>query len=138
MTQRIDVVAAVIIRDGRILLTQRSPKGSYPWLFESPGGKVDQGETHSQALVRELREELAIEATVLGSIASLPPVDVAPRDGAIPRRVYFMRALIGFQIPIPRVAVDLGWFTPGVLMGLKMTPANEARREELVALVRGA
>ena len=136
--QRIDVVAAVIIRDGRILLTQRAPTGSYPWLFESPGGKVEPGETHEEALARELREELAVEATVLGSIDTLPPVDLPPRDGAIPRRVYFMRADIGWQVSIRRVAVDHGWFTPGVLMGLRMTPANEAHREELVALVRAS
>ena len=58
------VVAAVIERDGRYLLTLR-PKGTHladHWEF--PGGKCDPGETHDDALRRELREELDIAADV--------------------------------------------------------------------------
>jgi mutator protein MutT len=58
------VVAAVIERNGRYLLTLR-PKGTHladHWEF--PGGKCDPGETHDEALRRELREELDITAEV--------------------------------------------------------------------------
>ncbi len=53
----VDVVAAALIRDGRVLAARRvTPPG-----WEFPGGKVESGESPQQALVRECREELAIE-----------------------------------------------------------------------------
>jgi mutator protein MutT len=56
----IQVVAAVIEREGRILIGQRQPEQSHPLLWEFPGGKVEPGEPPEQALTRELEEELAI------------------------------------------------------------------------------
>jgi 8-oxo-dGTP diphosphatase len=57
----VDVAAAVITRaDGRFLLGQRAPGTFYPGYWEFPGGKVEPGETPSEALIRELREELGL------------------------------------------------------------------------------
>lgn len=134
---RVDVVVAVIIQNGRILLTQRKPDGSYPWLFESPGGKVEPGESRDAAVEREVYEELNVTAISHGPIAAIAPVDLPSRDGQVPRRVHFHRVTIHVGQPTNRVAVGLGWFTADELAGLKMTPANDARREELVMLVRG-
>src|SRR5258708_3567069 len=61
---KLQVVAAVIERDGRILIAQRRRGTSHEFKWEFPGGKVEAGEEPRAALVRELREELAIEATV--------------------------------------------------------------------------
>jgi 8-oxo-dGTP diphosphatase len=58
-----DVVAAVIEREGRILICQRRA-GRHAHKWEFPGGKVEPGEDSRSALVRELREELQIEATI--------------------------------------------------------------------------
>ena len=58
------VIAAVIARDGKLLLCLRPALKRHGGLWEFPGGKVEAGETPQQALVRELREELRIEATV--------------------------------------------------------------------------
>lgn len=59
------VVAAVIERDGQILIGQRKRHASkHPLKWEFPGGKVELGETPEDGLVRELREELAIEAII--------------------------------------------------------------------------
>ena len=58
------VSAGVIQREGRILVGQRRRGDRHPLKWEFPGGKVEAGETPQQALVRELREELQIEATV--------------------------------------------------------------------------
>lgn len=58
------VVAAVIERDGRILIAQRKRTGQHPLKWEFPGGKVEPEETPEKAIVRELQEELAIQATV--------------------------------------------------------------------------
>lgn len=53
--------AALIDRDGRILIAQRPDGKSMAGLWEFPGGKVESGETPEYALMRELREELGIE-----------------------------------------------------------------------------
>ncbi len=70
MLKIIDVVAAIIERDGKILLAQRPEQGDQAGLWEFAGGKVEPGETQPQALVRELREELGIEATPGDYVAS--------------------------------------------------------------------
>ncbi|MCQ1060896.1 (deoxy)nucleoside triphosphate pyrophosphohydrolase [Photobacterium sp. DNB23_23_1] len=55
------VVAGVIEKQGKYLLTQRHDHASQGGLWEFPGGKVEAGESETQALERELHEELAIE-----------------------------------------------------------------------------
>lgn len=60
----IKVVAAVIERDGRILVGQRRRGDSHGLKWEFPGGKVEYGEKPSSALARELEEELGIQATI--------------------------------------------------------------------------
>lgn len=56
------VVAVVLVdRDGRVLLAQRPEGKKMAGLWEFPGGKVEQGETPEQALIRELHEELGID-----------------------------------------------------------------------------
>lgn len=69
----IHVVAGVIadVR-GRILLARRTEGRDLAGLWEFPGGKVDPGETPEQALVRELREELGIEARVGEAVIEVP------------------------------------------------------------------
>jgi len=56
----VQVVAAIIEREGGILVGQRTAEQSHPLKWEFPGGKVEQGETPEQALARELEEELGI------------------------------------------------------------------------------
>jgi 8-oxo-dGTP diphosphatase len=60
----VEVVAAVIERAGLILIGQRKPRGRHALKWEFPGGKVEPGEGSRDALVRELREELGIEARI--------------------------------------------------------------------------
>ena len=63
--KRVRVVAALIADEsGRFLVQQRLPTGSRANLWEFPGGKVEAGETDAQALIRECREELAVELVV--------------------------------------------------------------------------
>jgi 8-oxo-dGTP diphosphatase len=56
------VAAAVVWRDGRLLMTQRPPGGALGLQWEFPGGKIEVGETPEQALVREVHEELGVGA----------------------------------------------------------------------------
>jgi 8-oxo-dGTP diphosphatase len=63
------VSAGIIHRDGQILVGQRRRIDRHPLKWEFPGGKVEHGESPQQALVRELREELQIEARVGSELA---------------------------------------------------------------------
>lgn len=61
--KRIEVVAAIIRKDGLIFATQRG-YGEWKDWWEFPGGKMEQGESPEQALKREIREELSTNITV--------------------------------------------------------------------------
>ncbi|MGA2569776.1 MAG: (deoxy)nucleoside triphosphate pyrophosphohydrolase [Terracidiphilus sp.] len=58
------VAAALIVRDGQVLIGQRRAEQPMGSLWEFPGGKIEPGESAQEALVRELSEELGIEAVV--------------------------------------------------------------------------
>jgi mutator protein MutT len=62
--QCVDVSAALIFRDGKLLITQRHAKSHLGGLWEFPGGKREPGESFEQCLVREIREELGVEISV--------------------------------------------------------------------------
>src|SRR5439155_19303167 len=80
MPAKIRVVAAMIDKDGKYLITQRRPEASLPLLWEFPGGRVEEGETDEAALARELREEMGIEVDVLERVMrvehSYPDYDI--------------------------------------------------------------
>lgn len=61
--KRIEVVAAIIEHEGKIFATQRG-YGEWKDWWEFPGGKIEPGESREEALVREIREELATEIKV--------------------------------------------------------------------------
>jgi mutator protein MutT len=67
----IEVAAALIFRDGKLLITQRHADAHLGGLWEFPGGKREPGETFGQCLKRELREELGCEVEVLELVESL-------------------------------------------------------------------
>jgi len=58
------VAAALIVRNGEVLIGQRRPDQPMALLWEFPGGKIEAGESPEQALARELDEELGIKATI--------------------------------------------------------------------------
>lgn len=68
--RHIHVVAAVIRRGDEIFATQRG-HGNYKDWWEFPGGKIEPGETPEQALVREIKEELAATIAVDAHIATV-------------------------------------------------------------------
>ncbi len=64
------VAAALIERDGKILICRRRSDQAHGGKWEFPGGKVESSETSSEAARRELREELNVEATIGREITS--------------------------------------------------------------------
>ena len=65
------VSAGLIVRGGEILICQRRPDQPMALQWEFPGGKIEPGESAEQALVRELQEEIGINATVGPRVAHI-------------------------------------------------------------------
>jgi ADP-ribose pyrophosphatase YjhB (NUDIX family) len=137
--QRIDVVAAVIIRDGRILLTQRKRGKALEYKWCCPGGQIENDESPHRALTREILEEVDAEF-VVARPCDFAPVSVRAVNGAKTFTVWYYTAPLASDSrePRPMEGQGLGWFTANDLEQLELTPADETRREELVALVRGS
>src|SRR5262249_40568562 len=68
----VQVVAAILERDGKILIGQRRPGQSHALKWEFPGGKIEAGETPEQALARELKEELDLDGVRSDEITRYP------------------------------------------------------------------
>jgi len=63
------VVAALILRDGKMLICQRTKHQPMPLKWEFPGGKIETGEQPRDALRRELEEEIGIDASIGDEVA---------------------------------------------------------------------
>ncbi len=104
------VVAGAVERDGRLLAARRTRPASVAGGWELPGGKVEPGEAAASALVRELREELAIDTVVVGSVPGPVGGDWPLDDGSVLR---VLRARILDGTPVPGVAHDeVLWLGP--------------------------
>lgn len=134
----ITVVSAVIIRKGRVLLTQRDPSRSdYGLFWESPGGKVEPNEPEADAVLREVREELGVEQAEI--VEHLATFDFDPDTNCEivrPCTVHFYLVDIGNADPLPLEAVDLRWFTAEEMHALKLIPGNARFADGIAALLR--
>ena len=106
--KRIVVVGAALLRDGRLLAARRSAPPELAGRWELPGGKVEPGEEPEDALVRELREELGVDAE---------PVERIPGEWPLRApyvlRVWTVRPAAGSAEPKPLQDHDeLRWLTP--------------------------
>jgi 8-oxo-dGTP diphosphatase len=61
----ISVACAIIIKNNKILVAQRSETMLLPLKWEFPGGKVEEGEPHEDCLIREIKEELGLDIQIL-------------------------------------------------------------------------
>ncbi len=87
------VVAALIVKDSKILVCQRTKHQIMPLKWEFPGGKIEEGEQPRDALRRELDEELGIEAVVGNEVARI--VHEYPGGGSVELRFFDVRAYKG-------------------------------------------
>ena len=116
------VAAAMVDRDGRVLVQQRPEGTAMAGLWEFPGGKVESGETPEAALIRELDEELGIDV----DHACLAPACFASEplgDRHLLLLVYALRKWKG--VPTAQHATQLRWVRPVELYGLDMPPADK-------------
>ena len=116
--QQINVVGAVIVRDGLVLAAQRGT-GSLAGRWEFPGGKIESGETARAALEREIREELECEVQVGDQVTST----THEYDFGIVTLTTFFCILIA-GTPILTEHVDVGWLPAAELAGLDWAPAD--------------
>ena len=119
MLKTIDVVAAIIEQDGKILLAQRPKHADQPGMWEFAGGKVEAGETQPEALVRELREELGIEAQPERYIASHQR-EVSQR--LINLHAWYVPAFSGTLTALHHS--ELVWCTPHEAFAYPLAPAD--------------
>ncbi len=120
---------ALIDADGRVLLAKRPEGKAMAGLWEFPGGKVRASETPEAALVRELREELALDVTE----SCLSPFTFASHryEGFhLLLALYVCRVWEGTLIP--REGQEVKWVRPGRLKDYPMPPADQP----LVAMLR--
>ncbi|NUP12949.1 MAG: NUDIX domain-containing protein [Polyangiaceae bacterium] len=128
----VEVVSAVIVRRGRILLTQRRPEQDYPLRWESPGGKVEAGETHFEAMRRELREEINVEGIAMGSVSLWSGEVERPGKESVFVHVY---AVETWHSPKPAEGQGIGWFGVSEFVALDLMPANLAARDATLRLL---
>ncbi len=122
------VAAALVDRDGRVLLARRPLDKPMGGLWEFPGGKLQPGETPEGALVRELKEELDIDVTE----ACLAPIAFAsaPSDGDhLLMPLFVARRWSGS--PQPLAAEALAWVRPDNFSAYDMPPADRPLAAQL-------
>jgi 8-oxo-dGTP diphosphatase len=120
------VVAAVIERDGRFLVTRRLEGTHLGGCWEFPGGKVQQGERHEEALARELSEELD------SGVANLRPVfTTAHRYADRTVELHFFRGDL-IDEPRPALGQEIRWIGRGEFASLDFPPADAELIDRLV------
>ena len=121
MEIKLVVCAALIDKDGRVLINLR-PKGKVmAGFWEFPGGKVEPHETPENALIRELEEELGIN-TWNSCLAPLTFASHRYKEFHLLMPLYVCRKWEG--IIKPRENQELKWYYPNQLMNVKMLPAD--------------
>jgi 8-oxo-dGTP diphosphatase len=124
---RILVVAAVIERDDRFLVTRRQDGVHLAGFWEFPGGKVADGESHVAALRREIDEELDVEIVVRDLVLAT--------SHEYPERavtLFFYRCdLIG--APRPMIGQEMAWVARSELLSLSFPPADDELIRRLTA-----
>lgn len=129
--KNLEVVAGIIINDGKILCTQRGldKYGYVSYMWEFPGGKIEMGETFEEALIREIDEELCIDIDIVrhffDTVYSYP-------DLAISMHCFICTT----QNCLPKLNVhnDYKWLSLDELKTLNWAYADRAVVENLLAL----
>lgn len=127
------VVAAVIERDGRYLITQRNASAVLPLLWEFPGGRVEPGETDEHALMREVTWRTGARVRIVGKLGehhhTYQRYDVH-------MTMFQCQLDEGDDNPEPRAenVNDLRWVPSSELKNYEFPPADESTMDKLLGL----
>jgi 8-oxo-dGTP diphosphatase len=121
----VNVVAAVVDDGHRYLVTRRQAGVHLAGMWEFPGGKVGQAESHEQALRREMLEELGVDVAVEGAVLS---TSHSYPDRTVALHFYRCRLL---GSPVPQLGQQMRWVTGAELKSLEFPPADA----DLIALL---
>ena len=124
-------VSIAVFRDGRVLVATRA-KPPFAGAYSLPGGHVEAGETLEQAALRELYEEVAITARIIGFNQHVETIRWA--NATRLARQYVIASFVGVWVsgearPSPEVG-EIRWVTPQELNGLPTTPGLSAIVED--------
>ena len=121
------MVAALVERDGRYLITQRREAAVLPLLWDFPGGRVEAGETDAAALAREVQERLGVRVEV-GQLISF--VNHPYEKYAVDMYLYDCKLL---DQELSCLAVkDFAWVTSSEMESYPFTPVDEASMSQLL------
>ncbi|MDO0925908.1 (deoxy)nucleoside triphosphate pyrophosphohydrolase [Streptomyces sp. TG1A-8] len=132
MTERTVVVGAALLDAGRLLAARRSAPPELAGRWELPGGKVEPGERPEEALVRELREELGVDAEPVARVPGEWPL----RSPYV-LHVWTARLRPGSAAPRPLEDHDaLRWLTPAGIWDVAWLDQDVAAVREVEARLR--
>ena len=120
MNKMVEVVAALIWDKDKFLICQRPANKARAFLWEFVGGKVEQGETKEQALIRECKEELNIVLNV-GDIF----MEVVHEYPDITVHLTLFNAAISEGVLQKLEHNDIKWITPAEISNYNFCPADE-------------
>ena len=115
----VEVVSALIRREGKFLICQRPENKARALLWDFVGGKVEQGETKEQALIRECGEELGITVAV-GTVFA----EVVHKYPDITVHLTLFNATIAEGTPIRKEHKDIRWIVPSEIPEYEFCPAD--------------
>jgi 8-oxo-dGTP diphosphatase len=119
------VTAALVERDDAYLVTRRQKGTHLEGYWEFPGGKCEPGETLEASLLRELHEELAVDAAVGEKLVTISHTYPGRRV-----TLHFFSVVLTSE-PVPQLGQEMQWIPRAELATLKLPPADD----ELVALL---
>ena len=125
----IRVVAAVVERDGKYLITQRRPTAVLPLMWEFPGGRVEGEETDAAALKREVRHRLGAEIEV-GKLISFVS---HPYEHYVVDLFLYECRLLGERLE-PKAVSAFKWVASSDFDQYPFTPADEASMNKLLGV----
>ena len=126
-----EVVAALIWKNNKFMICQRPAHKARGLLWEFVGGKVEQGETKEQALIRECREELNVLLSV-GDVF----MDVIHEYPDLTVHLTLFNATITEEEPQKLEHNDIQWISPSEISNYEFCPADEEILDTIIRLAK--